>query len=52
MSAKMTGDPSVFQESFELIVKQNIDDFEMEKDEAVADALEQLKSQVGCVEWL
>ena len=46
MSNKMTGDPSVFQESFESIVQQNIEDFEMEKEEAVIDALEQLKSQV------
>ncbi|XP_043233026.1 armadillo repeat-containing protein 6-like [Amphibalanus amphitrite] len=45
MGDKMTGDPSVFQDSFQMIVKQNIEDFEMEKDEAVADALEQLKAQ-------
>ena len=35
----------ISQETFDMVVRENVDDFEMEPEEAVADAIEQFESQ-------
>ena len=38
----------ISQETFDAVVQENIDDFEMSKEEAIQDAISQFESQV----WL
>ena len=38
----------ISQETFDAVVQENIDDFEMSKEEAIKDAISQFESQV----WL
>jgi hypothetical protein len=37
----------ITQETFDAVVKENIDDFEMDEEEAMEDAVKQFESQVG-----
>lgn len=37
---------TISQETFDNVVQENIDDFEMDHEEALTDAIEQFKSQV------
>jgi len=37
----------ISQETFDSVVKENIDDFEMTEEEAISDAVKQFEAQVG-----
>ena len=40
---------AITQDTFDVVVKENIDDFEMEENEAIRDAIKQFESQVSYV---
>lgn len=44
----------ITQETYDAVVKENMQEFEMSAEEAVSDAVEQFQSQVsgGCILWL
>lgn len=37
---------AISQETFDIVVKENVEEFEMDEEEAVKDAIEQFHSQV------
>lgn len=39
----------ITQSTFDEVVRENINDLELEPDEAIADAIEQFKAQVCCM---
>lgn len=44
----MTNQKRVSQETFDETVKENMDDFDMSREDAIADAIDQFKMQVSC----